>query len=310
VKSSVFSQTAIQDGQRYYESNSSDYLPWWLHELIQESVDPVPVGELKDEDVEISNRGCASWETEYSKEGEKIGVHNSVCFNGDGTVRQLFTRAVSAVFESYQPFGDKRVARMVAVWPGGPAEVKGKVTVLEPLRPDDSLFTMPGNTRLDSRVRFLSVPESALEADKLTTPPVSWPVVHNFPAKGALTINVKLDRNGSVREVGTVVSSNVALTDAAVAQVKTWKFKPYQINGSPVQVNTSITLRYEARVELLGESGKGYVAEPFLQRIKRVRELSDPRTEGSKPFHLLASFQVGESSPGTYEEIWQSPTKW
>jgi TonB family protein len=310
VKSHLFSQTAVRDGQHYYESNSSDYLPWWLHELIQESTDPIPIAELKAGDVDFSRQGCAKWETEYSKGTEKITVYNNVCFNTDGTVKYIFGRTLGVQFDEYQRFGDKSVARAITVSARGPAEIKGRVTLLELLSPSDSLFTMPRNTDFLSRVRFVSVPESALETAEPVTPSLDWPVVHNFPGTGAITINVKLDRSGSVHEIGNIVSSNVVLNDAALDHVKTLKFKPYVTDGSPVQVNTDITLRYETKVELLGANGKSYVAEPFLQRINKARELSDPRTEGSKPFHLHASFQAGEGAPGAYEETWLSPTKW
>jgi TonB family protein len=311
LKSAAFSQTAVQNGARYYESNSGDYLPWWLHEMIQESVDPIPVAELKGEDVELTRQGCAKWETEYSKEREKITVYNNVCFNPDGTAKYIFTRTLGTQFGNYQKFENKDVARAITVpAPLGAGEVKGMVTQLERLEPKDSLFAISNDTGIDSRVRFVSIPESALEAVDPVAPSLNWPVVHNFPGTGAITINVKLDRNGSVRELAGIVSSNVVLSDAALGHVKTLKFKPYLRDGFPVEVNTNITLRYETRVELLGTNGKSYVAEPFLRRISKARELGDPRTEGSKPFHLHASFRVGEGASGNYEEIWQSPTKW
>ena len=34
VKSKDFSQTAVRNGLHYSETNSSDYLPWWLNELL------------------------------------------------------------------------------------------------------------------------------------------------------------------------------------------------------------------------------------------------------------------------------------
>jgi TonB family protein len=309
VKSAAFSQTSTQNGQHYYESNSSDYLPWWLHELIQESVDPVPLAELKNQEVEFTGRGCAQWETEYSDGTEKVGVHSSVCFNPDGTVNHLFADPFGARFDNYQPFDHKLVARSVTVSPKG-TEVKGTVTLLESLKKDQSLFMMPSETGLTSRMRFLSIPESSLEPDDHGTAPITWPVIHNFPATGVMTINVKLDHSGSVREVGVVVSHNVVLQDTAVAQVKAWKFKPYLSNGSPVQVNTNIVLRYDTKVELLGANGKAYAVDSFLNRINKARELSDLRMQGGQPFHLVASFHVGESETGTYDETWLSPTKW
>jgi len=310
VKSPVFTQTAVQDGTRYSEANSSEYLPFWLHELIQESVDPIPEAQLEDIDVDWSKSGCGSWETEYSKEAEKISVHNRVCFNTNGTAREIFTQPLGVVFADYKSFNGKEVARSLTVWPGGSSEVRARVTLLEPLKPDDSLFAIPNDTGFPSRLRFVSISESALQPDMLANTATAWPIVHNFPATGLININVKLGRDGAIREVGTVISKNVVLTDAAVAQIKNWKFKPYLIEGSPVQVNTNITLHFDAKMELLGANGKSYPVEPFLTHIKKWRELSNPRTEGSPAFHLHATFQLAPNQSGAYDETWLSPAKW
>lgn len=310
LKSPVFSQTAAQDGTHYFESNSSDYLPFWLHELIQESVDPIPEAQLKDVDADWSKSGCGKWETEYSRDAEKISVYNSVCFNSNGTAREIFTQPLGVAFADYKSFSGKEVARSLTVWPGGRSEVKAKVTLLEPLKPDDSLFTIPNDTGLPSRLRFLSVPESALQPVKQANTLPDWPVVHNFPAAGLISINVKIDRDGAIREVGTAISRNVVVNDAAVAQIRNWRFKSYLVDGFPVQVSTNITLHFDAKMELLGVNGKSFPAEPFLAHIIKSRALSDPRTEGSPPFHLHATFQIPPDQNGTYEETWLSPTKW
>jgi TonB family protein len=309
LKSPVFSQTAAQNGQRYFESNSADYLPYWLHELIQESVEPIPEALLKDIDVDWGN-SCGKWQTDYSRESENISVSSSVCFNTNGTVREILAQPLGVIFADYKSFNGKEVARSLTVWPGGLSEVKGKVTLLESLKPDDSLFAIPNDTAFPSRLRFLSISESALEPDtQANTPPV-WPVVHNFPASGLITIDVKLDRDGTVREVGSPISKNVVVNDAARAQIKRWRFKPYLVEGYPVQVATNVTLHFDAKMELLGANGNSYPAEPFLAHIKRSRELSDPRTEGSPPFHLHANFQTAPNQSGTYDEMWLSPAKW
>lgn len=310
VKSPLFTQTAVQDGRHYFESNSSGYLPYWLQEVIQESVDPIPEAQLKDIDVDWSNSGCGRWETEYSKESEKISVYNTVCFNANGTVKQIFAQPLGVAFADYKSFSGKEVARTLTVWPRGRSEVKAKVILLEPLKPDDSLFSIHSDTGLSSRLRFLSVPESALQPDTQSNTLPAWPVVHNFPATGIMSINVKLDRDGTVREVGTVISKNVVLNDAAAAQIKNWKFKPYLVEGFPVQVNTNITFHFDAKMELLGANGKSYPAVPFLAHIKKSRELSDPRTEGSPAFHLHATFEIAPNQSGTYDETWLSSVKW
>lgn len=310
VHSAAFSQTAVRDGQSYYESNSADYLPFWLHELIQESVDPIPPSELVREHVELTKRGCAEWQEPYPKGDGTAYVHHSICFNADGTVRELFTPTVAVQLGNYEQFGDKEIARSITVWPGGAAEVHATVDTLERLQPEDSLFSMPGSTPFAARVRFVSALESYLQLGSEASPPLTWPAVHNFPATGVMAVNVKLDREGAVREIGTIVSSNHVLIDAARQQVLKWKFKPYLVEGSPVQVNATLAIHFDAKMELLGTSGKALPVEPFLERIKKSRDLSDPRTIGSAPFHLHATLQGSAEQHGTYDEIWESPEKW
>jgi len=47
----------VQDGTRYSETNSSDYLPFWLHELIQ---DPSPKATMQWEFTPMIIKGVAS----------------------------------------------------------------------------------------------------------------------------------------------------------------------------------------------------------------------------------------------------------
>jgi TonB family protein len=313
IKSPAFSQAAVQNGQGYYENNSGDYMPFWLNELIQAAIDPIPLealkSELQSEQVEFNRRGCAEWQTYFAAEGEQIDQHNEVCFNSDGTVGRFFTRPGSAQLESYQKFQGKWTASSISVWPGGPKDVRGTVYVLEKLKADGDQFAIPKDGGLPSRMRFVLVPQNALDSYKLDSPPMEWPVLHNFPAKGAVTVDLKIDRNGNIREVGSPISHNVIINDAVKAQIAKWKFKPYPNAEAPVQVDTNITLRWDAKMELLGGNGKT-TSVSFFERIAKAKEVSDPRTPGSKPFHMRASFDVGLSAPGKYEEVWVSPEKW
>ncbi len=310
VRSAGFTQTAVRRGELYFESNSADYLPFWLHELIQESVDPIPLVELLRDQVDLTKRGCAEWQQPYSKEKETAYVHQSICFNHDGTVNELFTPTVDVLLGNYRDFAGRKVAGSITVWHPSNAEIVGSITILEPLRPDDSLFALPGNTPFPARLRFVSAPEAALELDTPHSAPLSWPVVHNFPASGVMAINLKLDRQGTVREIGSIVSTNFVLTETARDQIQKWKFKPYLIDGAPVQVNTTLAIHFDARMELLGEGGKALPVEPFLQRIKKSRELSDPRTTDGVPFHLHTTIQGNTGQIGSYDEIWNSEQQW
>jgi TonB family protein len=317
IKSSIFSQMAVRDGKSYSESNSSDYLPWWLHNLVAEALDPLPVEELQNLRLALKgspDNSCIKWDVVFAQDTDRIGISNSICFNSDGTVKHVFSRTAEAEFADYRPFGHKRVARSIEAWTHTQdrknVDLKGRVTLLEPLRESGSLMTVANDTGLSSRIRFVSVPQSALEEYKLYVPPMQWPVIHNFPDSGMMTINIKIDRNGIVREVGSAISPNVVLSDPAREQLQNWKFKPFLVDGSPVQVNTDFAFKFKTKMEPYGAKGADIPAVPSIQRINKSRELSDLQTGGNKPFHLHASFQYAQDVPGSYDETWLAPTRW
>lgn len=312
LKSPMFSETAVQNGQSYSESTSGDYLPWWLHELMTVPLNPMPVEELATVEPELSgvaDHRHAQWESPFSDGANTISIHNSILF--DGVVpKEVFTRTVSATVSEYQRFGAKNVPRSFEFF-DKQTTIRAYVVGLEQLDDhSDALFAVAHDTGFNTRTRFVEVAQASLENYKIETPPMVWPVVHNFPDTGVIAVHITLDRTGAIREVDSPISRNVVLSKPAAEQIRNWKFKPYLVDGAPVQVSTYISVSFKAKFELLGENSAALEAQPFVERIKRSRELSDLNLPGCKPFHLVASFQWGDAAPGSSDLIWQEPTKW
>jgi hypothetical protein len=240
--------------------------------------------------------------------------------NPDGTARQIFAEPIGLQLAAYQRFGNKQIARQLSVWPGGRSEITATVTELEPLekwQPSESgtrvadLFDVTEDSALASRVRFVSVPESALApADSPARPPLTWPSSYTFPVKGVIAVRVQIDRAGNISEFPSAISKNQAINAGAVTQIKNWKFKPFVADGSPVEVVTTLLVPFQLKYEPLGANGKEFPPISFGEHIKQYRAQSDLRGEGSKPFHLHASFILAGGQNGRYEETWQSPDGW
>ncbi|HEY0701575.1 MAG TPA: energy transducer TonB [Candidatus Acidoferrales bacterium] len=318
VKSPDFTQTAVRSGDAYFESNSSDYLPYWLHELMRAAVDPVPVAELYGAPADEDRPGCGNWETEYGAGEEKLSSYNSVCFNGDGTANQIFATPIGVQLGRYEAFGGKKVARKITVWPGNRSDVTATVTLLEPLAADvpasssDAVgrFSMPHDTNFAARLRFAQVPESALtRADGAAAPSAAWPSTFTFPLSGVVVVTVKIDRDGNVRELANAISKNQRINSIAIEQVKAWKFKPYVVDGQPVEVVTTLSVPFHLKYEPLGANGKSFPEISFRRHIVQSRALSDPRTEGGEPFTLRATFTFPDGPTGNYVETW-APATW
>jgi hypothetical protein len=321
VKSPAFTQIAIQNGTRYYESNSdSDYLPYWLDELIRGSIDPIPVAALASVSGDEDRPGCGNWEVAHGSGDEMFSSYASVCFNSDGTAREIFAEPIGLQLAAYQRFGNKKIARQLSVWPGDRSEITATVTELEPLEkwqpsesdtPVSKLLVAPSDTGLTSRVRFMSLPESALTpADSPVRPQLTWPSSYTFPVHGVIAVRVQIDRAGYIREFPSAISKNQAINAGAVAQIKNWKFKPYLADGSPVEVVTTLVVPFRLKYEPLGANGKEFPPISFGEHIRQYRALSDLRSAGGKPFHLRASVVLSDGQAGRYEETWQSPDAW
>jgi TonB family protein len=60
---------------------------------------------------------------------------------------------------------------------------------------------------------------------------------------GDVVFHVIIDREGNIEEL-TLLSGHPILTESAMNAVKQWKYKPYILNGRPVEVETTVTVRY------------------------------------------------------------------
>ena len=59
--------------------------------------------------------------------------------------------------------------------------------------------------------------------------------------QGDVVLSALIDTNGQITNL-QLVSGHPMLVPAAIAAVKQWRYKPYLLNGQPVEVETTITV--------------------------------------------------------------------
>jgi TonB family protein len=64
-------------------------------------------------------------------------------------------------------------------------------------------------------------------------------------AQGSVQIEATIDRDGKVVNP-KVVKGNSVLADAALEAVRQWRYKPYYLDGAPVEIQTQITINFKA----------------------------------------------------------------
>ena len=62
--------------------------------------------------------------------------------------------------------------------------------------------------------------------------------------EGAVELTATISKTGAITAV-KVISGEQLLTKAAVDAVKQWKYKPYLLNGEPVEIQTQVTINFK-----------------------------------------------------------------
>jgi protein TonB len=85
--------------------------------------------------------------------------------------------------------------------------------------------------------------EGVSKANLIKSPAPVYPSP-DLNVSGTVVVFVTVGKDGSV-ERARIVSGHPMLVGAAMDAVKQWKYKPYLLNGQPVEVETQVTVKFE-----------------------------------------------------------------
>jgi len=75
----------------------------------------------------------------------------------------------------------------------------------------------------------------------LKTPPIYPAIAKTARVSGTVELEATISKNGTIKDV-RVASGPVMLRQAAVDAVRTWRYKPYQLNNQPTEVETTVNV--------------------------------------------------------------------
>ena len=73
--------------------------------------------------------------------------------------------------------------------------------------------------------------------------PTYPPLARQARIQGAVVLQAVITKDGTIQGL-KVVSGHPMLTPSAIDAVKQWRYKPYFLNGEPVEVETAITVNF------------------------------------------------------------------
>jgi TonB family protein len=78
-------------------------------------------------------------------------------------------------------------------------------------------------------------------------PPTYFQIARQNRVQGELALRAVIDKTGSVSRVCITQALGAGLDDMMVDTVRQWKYRPYTLNGQPIEVQTTVTTRFGMR---------------------------------------------------------------
>jgi len=73
--------------------------------------------------------------------------------------------------------------------------------------------------------------------------PTYPPLARQARIQGSVVLQAEISKNGTIENL-RVISGHPMLTQAAIDAVRQWRYKPYFLNGEPVEVETQVTVNF------------------------------------------------------------------
>jgi hypothetical protein len=249
VKTLEFSQTLVVDGDKTSEQITGEYYPNWLRTIVAAMFDPgnalqgVDLSRSSDNPIIGGTRVCRRFTYMAGIAPVSNKVFSNYCFE-NGLIESVGTPGYNARYSNYKNFAGKRVAHTIREYIEPGTEVEATVVELKELRsPDEPAFVIQG---ANAPLTTLQISEGTLRSLLVGDPEIDWPTVRSGSEAGTLSLYVCLDRNGHVREIYELNSSNPGLSDAARDQVMKWQFKIATNHGVPAQVESILTFAFQS----------------------------------------------------------------
>jgi hypothetical protein len=314
LRSPEFHQIEIVDGSRDWQKNEGDFFPEWLREIALELIRPVPPLDQVLEQVNkaevrpLMGQINISWTTTTGT-AEVRNIQRGGVALRQSTGELLYASGFGwgGAFKDYQSFHGRMVARSVS-W--GSPEVTAKVSVLEDLGPIATDFFDAGASSGDPHpLQTVLLDEPSLRKNLQPEVPAAWPPLQDGVLEGNVTTDIVVDREGKIREIGSIVSENSAINEAGRQRIMAMRFNPFLLNGVPVQAMSQITVPFKTVRPPGVETFES--ARTYFERGRRVSFLA---AGSDKPYVLRADFEAKTSAgivdKGQYQDTWLSNNQW
>ncbi|SNT18897.1 TonB family C-terminal domain-containing protein [Granulicella rosea] len=148
-------------------------------------------------------------------------------------------------YNGLEPFGDKSVAHRISITEEKTVRAKLEIDSMAPWDPVDSDF-IPQTSALHTP-SIEDVPAGVAEGMVISKVPPVYPEIERVKrASGTVIVSAIISRDGAVADAEAASSPSAGFSQAAITAVKQWRYRPYLLDGQPVEVMTNVFVNFVA----------------------------------------------------------------
>jgi TonB family protein len=173
---------------------------------------------------------------------QPFGSTATYCFDSQQPIlRTSFTSGVVAtVFNSVAKYQDRFLAREILISGGERKLFSARVDTVDGLDSSDPALT-PAPDAAKVKAERMQVGEGVIAGMLVKKQPPVYPILaKQLRQQGTVVIEATIGIDGKIHDPEMVFTPSESLAASALEAVSHWEYKPYMLNGEPVEVETTI----------------------------------------------------------------------
>jgi len=260
--SAVQSEWLIADGRKLQTASSSPIHLFeidFIRELLSPLADPNDpafgdryferdtrtFGSVKAPCVKIVGKHTPHHATPFPYAAPVDQVESTYCFDPKLPV-VVFGSSMMGITYAYSDFvrtQDRYLPRSFVESINGRRLLTVSVESVDSLNPRDPALAPPADAKPDTDAPIRLTRDSII-SHRISGSLDHSGIVNRAGIAGTVLLEFIIAKDGHVRDLEPIVSPDPSLTAATISSVSRWEFKPWLVNGQPVEVRTQFALKF------------------------------------------------------------------
>jgi len=175
-----------------------------------------------------------------------LGMFPTYCFDPHLPVLVVKTSfgSLTVAYEHVARVQDRYLPRLVEEYEGQRKIATMTVDTIEKLNPDDPALTPPPDAK-NTSVATVGVASGVMAGHRIRGQNPVYPQdAKEARAQGKVVLKALIGRDGKIHDLKVISAPFPSLVESALWAVSQWEYKPYLLNGDPVDVATQINVVY------------------------------------------------------------------